>query len=336
MELSNGDFAFTIARQLLVFRLRHAVLAGGVGSTHPGLAAIAAKAEKETAYHLRHAAEWLIRLGDGTAESHRRAQDAVDALWPYTGELFEPTIMRWSKPASSRPRPRCAPPGRPRSTPSSRAPRSPGPRMAGCSPAAASGGIRSISATCWPSCSTAARPIRGDMVNAADRRTRPGGRGLGGRPGDTGADHRRSRHAARRRRWPATPSRSPSRRPISAAPRRCRSRKMWWRRWPRPGSRAPGCARCCRRPGPRTGSPTREGASWRRAASPRRSVTPRGWACSARHSRPAHVAAASRPSKSPRSAHPLQGAAPLPGLPRAVRGVQVPLTPTGLHHRLRA
>ena len=52
------------------------------------MAAIAAKAEKESAYHLRHAAEWLIRLGDGTAESHRRAQTALDILWPYTGELF--------------------------------------------------------------------------------------------------------------------------------------------------------------------------------------------------------------------------------------------------------
>ena len=52
------------------------------------IAAIAAKAEKETSYHLRHAAEWLIRLGDGTAESHRRAQTALDDLWPYTGELF--------------------------------------------------------------------------------------------------------------------------------------------------------------------------------------------------------------------------------------------------------
>jgi ring-1,2-phenylacetyl-CoA epoxidase subunit PaaC len=53
------------------------------------LAAIAAKAEKETAYHMRHSAEWLIRLGDGTDESHERAQAALDDLWPYTGELFE-------------------------------------------------------------------------------------------------------------------------------------------------------------------------------------------------------------------------------------------------------
>jgi ring-1,2-phenylacetyl-CoA epoxidase subunit PaaC len=53
------------------------------------LAAIAAKAEKEAAYHLRHASEWLIRLGDGTDESHRRAQAALDELWPYAGEMFE-------------------------------------------------------------------------------------------------------------------------------------------------------------------------------------------------------------------------------------------------------
>ena len=51
---------------------------------------IAAKAEKESAYHLRHSAEWLIRLGDGTAESRRRAQGALENLWPYTGEMFAP------------------------------------------------------------------------------------------------------------------------------------------------------------------------------------------------------------------------------------------------------
>jgi ring-1,2-phenylacetyl-CoA epoxidase subunit PaaC len=53
------------------------------------LAAIAGKAEKETAYHLRHAGEWLVRLGDGTEESHHRTQDAVEFLWPYVGEMFE-------------------------------------------------------------------------------------------------------------------------------------------------------------------------------------------------------------------------------------------------------
>ena len=52
------------------------------------LAAIAAKSEKESAYHLRHTSEWMIRLGDGTEESHRRAQTAIDDLWAFTGELF--------------------------------------------------------------------------------------------------------------------------------------------------------------------------------------------------------------------------------------------------------
>jgi ring-1,2-phenylacetyl-CoA epoxidase subunit PaaC len=88
MELPNGDFAFSIARLLLVSAFAVPFWQAATASSHAGIAAIAAKAVKETEYHLRHAAEWLIRLGDGTAESHRRAQDAVDALWPYTGELF--------------------------------------------------------------------------------------------------------------------------------------------------------------------------------------------------------------------------------------------------------
>jgi ring-1,2-phenylacetyl-CoA epoxidase subunit PaaC len=88
MELPNGDFAFTIARLLVVSALAVPFWRAAACASHAGIAAIATKAEKEVEYHLRHAAEWLIRLGDGTAESHRRAQDAVDALWPYTGELF--------------------------------------------------------------------------------------------------------------------------------------------------------------------------------------------------------------------------------------------------------
>jgi ring-1,2-phenylacetyl-CoA epoxidase subunit PaaC len=53
------------------------------------LAAIAAKSEKESAYHLRHSSEWMVRLGDGTGESHARAQAAIDDLWAFTGEMFE-------------------------------------------------------------------------------------------------------------------------------------------------------------------------------------------------------------------------------------------------------
>ena len=52
------------------------------------LAAIAAKSEKESAYHIRHSSEWIVRLGDGTEESHRRAQSAIDDLWAFTGEMF--------------------------------------------------------------------------------------------------------------------------------------------------------------------------------------------------------------------------------------------------------
>jgi ring-1,2-phenylacetyl-CoA epoxidase subunit PaaC len=59
-----------------------------VRSGDPTLAAIAAKSEKESAYHVRHSSEWMVRLGDGTGESHARAQTAIDDLWAYTGEMF--------------------------------------------------------------------------------------------------------------------------------------------------------------------------------------------------------------------------------------------------------
>jgi ring-1,2-phenylacetyl-CoA epoxidase subunit PaaC len=89
VELPNGDFAFTIARQLLVSAFMHPYWTALKASKDATLAAIAAKAEKEVAYHLRHAAEWTVRLGDGTAESRRRMIAALDELWPWTGELFE-------------------------------------------------------------------------------------------------------------------------------------------------------------------------------------------------------------------------------------------------------
>ena len=90
LEQPNGDFAHTILRQFLYAAFIDPWWRAMTASSNPGLAAIAAKAEKETAYHLRHSAEWVIRLGDGTPESHRRAQDALDALYPYTGEMFGP------------------------------------------------------------------------------------------------------------------------------------------------------------------------------------------------------------------------------------------------------
>jgi ring-1,2-phenylacetyl-CoA epoxidase subunit PaaC len=89
VEQPNGDFAVTVVRQLLYAAFVYPFWRELTASKDAALAAIAAKAEKEAAYHLRHSAEWLIRLGDGTAESHRRAQTALEQLWPYTGELFE-------------------------------------------------------------------------------------------------------------------------------------------------------------------------------------------------------------------------------------------------------
>ena len=89
VEQPNGDFAATIARQFLYAAYQAPFWRALSASRDDTLAAIAAKAEKEAAYHLRHAAEWLIRLGDGTAESRARAQAALDELWMYTGELFE-------------------------------------------------------------------------------------------------------------------------------------------------------------------------------------------------------------------------------------------------------
>jgi len=94
VELPNGDFGFTVLRNLLwsAFQQQQwAALAAGAGAADAAdaeLAAIAAKALKECRYHLEHAADWTERLGDGTDESHGRMQRALDALWPYTAELF--------------------------------------------------------------------------------------------------------------------------------------------------------------------------------------------------------------------------------------------------------
>ncbi len=93
VEQPNGDFAHTIIRQYLYSAFAHPFWQAMARSTDATLAAIAAKSVPEAAYHLRHAAEWTIRLGDGTDESHRRAQDALDALFPYTGEIFAPSAF---------------------------------------------------------------------------------------------------------------------------------------------------------------------------------------------------------------------------------------------------
>jgi ring-1,2-phenylacetyl-CoA epoxidase subunit PaaC len=89
LEQPNGDFARTMVRQFFYSAFADPYWRAMMQSGDATLAAIAAKSEKESAYHLRHSSEWLVRLGDGTEESHRRAQTAIDDLWAYTGEMFE-------------------------------------------------------------------------------------------------------------------------------------------------------------------------------------------------------------------------------------------------------
>ena len=89
-EQPNGDFACTIVRQWLIDAWQLELYQGLGDSADARLAAIAAKALKETRYHYRFSSGWLVRLGDGTAESHERAQRAVDELWRFTHELFAP------------------------------------------------------------------------------------------------------------------------------------------------------------------------------------------------------------------------------------------------------
>ena len=96
-EQPNGDFAMTIARQFYFESYYQYQLAELARSDEPRLAEIAVKAEKEIRYHLRHARQWLVRLGDGTDESHRRMQHAIDELWRYTGELFcADDVEKWA------------------------------------------------------------------------------------------------------------------------------------------------------------------------------------------------------------------------------------------------
>ncbi|WP_027525813.1 1,2-phenylacetyl-CoA epoxidase subunit PaaC [Bradyrhizobium sp. Ec3.3] len=88
VEQPNGDFAQTLVRQFFYSAFADLYWRAMMTSRDATLAAIAAKSEKESAYHLRHASEWIIRLGDGTEESHARAQGAIDHLWSFTSEMF--------------------------------------------------------------------------------------------------------------------------------------------------------------------------------------------------------------------------------------------------------
>jgi ring-1,2-phenylacetyl-CoA epoxidase subunit PaaC len=87
-EQPNGDFGRTIVRQFLIASYQRELYEALQTSSDARLAQIAAKALKETRYHVRYSASWLVRLGDGTPESHARVQAALDELWPFTAELF--------------------------------------------------------------------------------------------------------------------------------------------------------------------------------------------------------------------------------------------------------
>jgi ring-1,2-phenylacetyl-CoA epoxidase subunit PaaC len=88
VELPNGDFAATMLRQLLFSAYQLELYNALSSSSDERLAAVAGKARKEVAYHREHVAGWVVRLGDGTEESHARSEAALAAVWPYAGEMF--------------------------------------------------------------------------------------------------------------------------------------------------------------------------------------------------------------------------------------------------------
>jgi ring-1,2-phenylacetyl-CoA epoxidase subunit PaaC len=90
VELPNGDFAVTMARQLVFSAYQHELYAALTGSADATLAGLAGKAVKEVAYHRDHATQWVLRLGDGTPLSRARMQAGLDQVWPYVDELFDP------------------------------------------------------------------------------------------------------------------------------------------------------------------------------------------------------------------------------------------------------
>jgi ring-1,2-phenylacetyl-CoA epoxidase subunit PaaC len=88
-ERPNGNFADTMVRQFFLDAFYKLFLQKLTNSKDEQLSAIAQKSIKETTYHLRHSSKWIIRLGDGTVESHAKVQSAIDNLWMFTNELFE-------------------------------------------------------------------------------------------------------------------------------------------------------------------------------------------------------------------------------------------------------
>ena len=95
VEQSNGDWAQTILRQFFFSQYQYLLFQQLQNSNDEQLSAIAEKSLKEVTYHLRWSSEWVIRLGDGTEESHKRMLKAIDELWRYTGEMFEAAGYEW-------------------------------------------------------------------------------------------------------------------------------------------------------------------------------------------------------------------------------------------------
>ena len=89
LEQPNGDFAKTMARQFFFDQFQYLQFEALSVSSDERLAAIAAKSLKEIVYHRRHSTDWILRLGDGTAESHEKMQTAIDELWGFVPEMFE-------------------------------------------------------------------------------------------------------------------------------------------------------------------------------------------------------------------------------------------------------
>lgn len=97
VEQPNGDFAHTIVRQFFFDVYQRLLWDDLAGSDDETVAGVAAKARKEAAYHHEFSSSWVVRLGDGTEESHHRTQRAVDALWRFTAELCGPYADAWQK-----------------------------------------------------------------------------------------------------------------------------------------------------------------------------------------------------------------------------------------------
>jgi ring-1,2-phenylacetyl-CoA epoxidase subunit PaaC len=90
VEQPNGHFGDSTVRQVLFESWYLHLLEALTRCSDEGISEIAARAIKEVRYHLRHSSQWLVRLGDGTEESHNRAQQSLDDLWKFTGEMFSP------------------------------------------------------------------------------------------------------------------------------------------------------------------------------------------------------------------------------------------------------